>query len=120
MNKYNIYQNKNKICNQNVYQIYSIRNQGVFFCCIHIWCDSYTIVTVVTIIYSLNHLLHLNAITAKIIEDISMNILLTPEPKINNKKRYIWSINPLFTSFISIKFHLFLSVLDPPLCDTRF
>ena len=42
----------------------------------------------VTFLYSTNHLLHLNASRARIIVDISMAILLTPEPKTDNSCIY--------------------------------
>ena len=48
------------------------------------WCDIYSTVALVTFLYSTNHLLHLNASIARMIVDISMYILLTPDSKTDN------------------------------------
>jgi hypothetical protein len=48
------------------------------------WCDIYSTVALVTFLYSTNHLLHLNASIERMIVDISMDILLTPDSKTDN------------------------------------
>ena len=58
------------------------------------------VTAVVTFFYSTNHLLHLNARIARMIVDISMDILLTPEPKRDN----VPYIRCIYSSTIFIKY----------------
>ena len=74
------------------------------------WCDIYSTVALVTFFYSTNHLLHLNASIARRIVDISMDILLTPEPKTDN----VLYIRYIYSSTIYISSQYKQGIIDAP------
>jgi hypothetical protein len=87
----------------------SIWNQSGFFCSIRIWCDIYSTIALVTFVYSTNHVLHLNASIARMIVDISMDILLTPDSKTDN----VIYISYIYSSTIYILYNK-QGIIDAP------